>query len=678
MHVDSKMPAIRPEKLPKLGHYTIDQLVERANYMRGLNEIALCSAASGHSGGTLGIMDIVAALYLQVARHRPQEPDWDGRDRIIWSAGHKAPALYTALAVSGYYPEQELMKLRMLDAPFQGHPHRLDLPGVEISSGSLGQGFSVAVGAALAAKLNRQDHRIFVISSDGEQQEGSMWEAAMAAAHYGLDNLILIIDKNRLQIDGPVAEVMNIDPLVEKYRAFGWLVREVDGHDMTDVVEALTDARDNNASGRPAALICHTNKGRGVSFMENVVGWHGKPPNREELDRVLKELGLSDTFDVEALLDYGREHQKAVEARLDSALPKFSRDYWWNNGDTMRVEMDPTRKGLGRALEKYGDDERVICIGADISNSITISEFHNKHPERKPRFVSVGVAEQGATTIAAGLAKEGKIPVFGTYGVFSSARNLDQLRVSVCYGNYNVLVVGAHGGVSVGPDGATHQELESMFQITGLPNMHMGIPCDSIETERMTRALLFDVVGPKYLRFAREATPIITSESSPFIFGKANIFRFRGERGSFIDAFECTLNDEYKDEGEALAIISCGPEVAEALRAAYILKQDYDLETRVINMHTVKPLDRKAIIRAAKETRAIITAEEHQVGGLGNRVAGVLMQDRSLDTKLPPLEMIGVADRFGESGKPWQLIKHFGLSAEHIADRARMLLGLKK
>ena len=670
------MPLIDTENNRPIRDYSIEELKERANYMRGLNEISLCSAGSGHSGGTLSVMDICAALYLKVANHKPKDPFWADRDRILWSAGHKAPALYTSLAVSGYFDEIELTKLRMLGSPFQGHPHWRDLSGVEISSGSLGQGFSIGVGVALAAKLDRKDYRVFVIGSDGEQQEGSIWEAAMSASHHGLNNLVLIIDDNHLQIDGPTNEVMNIQPLVEKYQSFGWHAVEIDGHDMTELVSTLDWARNHNDTRRPVAVICRTIKGRGVSFMENVVGWHGKPPNRDQLDKLLAELGLSDTFDVGRMLAYGRQFHDTTESALRAELPAFSRDFWWNSTDKMQVEMDPTRKGFGRALEKHGHDNRVVCIGADISDSITISEFYKKHPERKSRFISVGVAEQNATTVAVGLAKEGKIPVFGTYGVFASARNLDQLRVSVCYGNFNVLVVGAHGGISVGPDGATHQELESMFQITGLPNMHMAVPCDSIETEKMTRALLFDVVGPKYLRFAREATPIITRENSPFEFGKANIYRFRGEADNFIDAFEITLSDQYKNENERLAIISCGPETAEALRAAWILKTDFDIETRVINMHTVKPLDTNAILRAARECGAVLTAEEHQVGGLGNRVAAVIARDYANNNRPIRFDMIGINDRFGESGEPWQLIRKFGVAAEHIALKAKELLGI--
>lgn len=670
------MPLVDSQKDIKTHDYSIEELKERANYMRGLNLISLCSAASGHSGGTLSMMDICAALYLKIAHHDPKDPFWEDRDRIIWSAGHKAPAMYVSLAMSGYFPEKELMKLRMLGAPFQGHPHRLELPGVEISSGSLGQGFSVSVGVALAAKLNKKDYRVFAITGDGEHQEGSMWEAAMAAGNYKLDNLIVILDKNRLQIDGETKNVMDIDPIVDKYQAFKWHVEEVDGHDMEDIVKKLDFARNHNNTGKPIALICHTTKGKGVSIMEDVAGWHGKPPNREEMEQGLVDLGLTNTFKVDSLIDYGRQYQKVVESRLDDKMPKFSRDFWWNSSDKMKVEMDPTRKGLGRALEKYGDDERIVCIGADISDSITISDFYKKHPERKHRFISVGVAEQNGTTIAVGLAKEGKIPVFGTYGVFSSARNLDQLRVSVCYGNYNVLIVGAHGGVSVGPDGATHQELEAMFQISGLPNMHLTVPCDSIETEKMMKFLLFEIVGPKYIRFAREATPIVTKPETPLKFGEANIFRLRREAEQMVDAFDIYLASEYENENEDLAIISCGPETAEALRAAYIMKTDFDIETRVVNMHTVKPMDKTAVIRAAKETKAIVTGEEHQVGGLGNLVAAVICCEPTLAEKNPPFGMVGVNDRFGESGKPWQLIKEFGVAGEHIAQKAKELLQL--
>jgi transketolase len=290
----------------------------------------------------------------------------------------------------------------------------------------------------------------------------------------------------------------------------------------------------------------------------------------------------------------------------------------------------------------------------------------------------MGIAEQSGTGVAAGLAKEGMIPVFGTYGVFAAGRNLDQLRTTVCYGDFNVLIAGAHGGVSVGPDGATHQALEDLFQICGLPNMHVSVPCDSVETEKATEALLFDIKGPKYVRFAREATPIVTDENTPFEFGKANIYRYRGEKGKFKDAFEVKLASEYPSEDEDLTIIACGPEVPEAMRAAWILKEDFGIQTRIINVHTLKPLDKEPVIKAALETGLIVTAEEHQVGGFGNWISAVVSQAPELYKQPLLLGMVGVKDRFGESGKPWELIKEFEVSAEHIAQRAKELYDIKQ
>ena len=668
------MPLTDSATLQTIRTYSPAELEQEAARMRGLALISLCAAGSGHSGGTLGVMDIAAALYLRVARHDPKKPEWPDRDRIIWSAGHKAPALYVALAVTGYFDEKELVTLRQLNSRLQGHPHWRDLPGIEFSTGSLGQGLSLGVGVALAARQDSKDNRTFVIMSDGEQQEGSVWEAAMSAGNYQLGNLIAIVDKNRLQIDGRTDEVMNIEPLEDKYRSFGWDTTVIDGHDLITLVDTLEQARDRDGNSKPMVIICNTVKGKGVSFMEDQVGWHGRPPNREQLDQALEELHVTNKFDVDRLLEQADKSQRKAEQQVADSMPVYSQNYWWNATNKMRVDMEPTRFGFGHALEKNGDDERIVCIGADISDSICISDFYKNHQERRKRFISAGIAEQNATSLAAGLAKEGKLPVFGTYGVFSSTRNLDQLRVSVCYSNLNVLVVGAHGGVSVGPDGATHQELESMFQIPGLPNMHMGVPCDAIETEKMTRALLFDVVGPKYLRLAREATPLVTKIDTPFRFGEGLVFRLHRESDRFVDAFDVSLASEYEDEQETLTIISCGPETAEALRAAYILKQELNIESRVLHLHTIKPLDNEAIARAATETKVVLTAEEHQVGGLGNRVAAVIARACGGKDSMPRFDMIGVEDRFGKTGSPWELVKEFGLTAEHIALKAKMLL----
>ncbi len=666
--LDSKTGKVRRK-------YSVEELKEAANLMRGYNMIALAAAKSGHSGGTMSIMDVTAALYLHVARHDPKNPFWADRDRIIWSTGHKAPSLYLGLGMAGYFDVEDVVRLRKLYAPYQGHPHWPKLPGVEASTGSLGQGLSLAVGIALAGLLNKRSYRVYALMGDGEQQEGQIWEAIMEAGHYGLDNICGIVDRNRLQIDGWVREVMNVEPLADKYRSFHWNVIEIDGHDMEEILAAFEEAA--AVKGKPTVILANTIKGKGVDFMEDVAGWHGKAPSVEQMWDALKQLGLDKKLPVKRMFKRAEAYQKKVDEILAAKQPKFSRNYWWNETRNMKVDMDPTRKGFGRALAERGDDPRIVCLGADISGSITISQFYEGHPERLDRWFSMGIAEQSGTGVAAGLAKEGKLPVFGTYGVFASGRNLDQLRTTVCYGNFNVFIAGAHGGVSVGPDGATHQALEELFQLCGLPNMHVNVPCDAVETKRATEYMLFKLKGPKYIRFAREATPVVTDEKTPWRWGKANVIRFRGPKPRFKDAFEHVLASKYKSEGEDVAIIACGPSVPEAMRAAWILKSEYGIETRVLNVHTVKPLDGTAIVKAAKDTGVVVTAEEHQVGGFGNRVAAVVAKSEKLFGRPVIMGMIGVKDRFGESGAPWELVKEFEVSAEHIAVEAKRLYDLK-
>lgn len=676
------MPIVDSSTGKTLHEYSAGSLTQAANMMRGYALVSLCAARSGHSGGSLSIMDIAAALYLHVARLDPHNPEWEDRDRIIWSAGHKAPALYAALGMAGYYPIEDVVRLRKLYSPYQGHPHWLKLPGVEASTGSLGQGLSFAVGVALGARMDKRDSRVYSICGDGEQQEGQIWEAAMEAGNYGLDNLCCIIDKNRLQIDGWVKDVQNIDPLVDKYRAFGWNVTEIDGHNMHQVLKAFEKAA--QFKGKPTAVIASTTKGKGVSFMENVAAWHGKAPDEHQLADALKELGLHFRIDYEALLKDAREYHAEATAKLMAKVPRFGEDirgiprYFWNVQDLMKVDMKPTRVGFGQALEKHGGDRRTVAIGADTADSIRISRFFECDETRCERWVSVGIAEQSGTSLAAGLAREGKLPVFGTYGVFSAGRNLDQLRTTVAYGEFNVMIAGAHGGVSVGPDGATHQALEDLFHVCGMPNMNVSVPCDSVEALRATEHLLLQVKGPKYIRFAREATPIVTTPAGPYEWGRANVFRLRGEKPKFIDAFDCVLASGYKNEKEDIAIIACGPMVPEAMRAAWILKQEADIETRVLNLHTLKPLDTDSIVRAAAETGAVLTAEEHQVGGLAGLVSQAILNAPGLYGKSVAFGSIGVKDRFGESGQPWELMWEFEVSGEHIAHKAQELVAQTK
>jgi transketolase len=251
----------------------------------------LTQAGSGHTGGSLSAIDIITTLYFHKMRYDAKNPAWEKRDRFVLSKGHAAPALYAALARAGYFDPQELMKLRQLGGILQGHPFCRSTPGVEVSTGSLGQGLSMANGIALADKLDKSNTKVYVLLGDGEIQEGQVWEAAMSAAHYKLDNICAIIDNNGLQIDGSVADIMSIAPLPDKWRAFGWEVQEIDGHDFGQIVAALDVA--DQVKDKPSLIVAHTTKGKGVSFMEGQVKYHGVAPTPEELKLALVELGAS-------------------------------------------------------------------------------------------------------------------------------------------------------------------------------------------------------------------------------------------------------------------------------------------------------------------------------------------------------------------------------------------------
>ena len=248
----------------------------------------LVEAGSGHPGGSLSCIDILVTLFFHKMRHRPAAPNWLDRDRFVLSKGHCVPALYAVLARAGYLSREELLSLRKLNSRLQGHPDRHRLPGIEASTGSLGQGLSVALGMALAGKSSKKDYRVYCMISDGESQAGQVWEAAMAAPKFKLDNLCVLLDYNKIQLSGAVKDIMNLEPLINKWRAFNWNTLEIDGHNFQEIIRSLDEAE--SAKEKPTLILCHTTKGKGVSFMEGKWEWHGKAPNREEGERAVQEI----------------------------------------------------------------------------------------------------------------------------------------------------------------------------------------------------------------------------------------------------------------------------------------------------------------------------------------------------------------------------------------------------
>jgi transketolase len=264
-------------------------LIARSREIRADILRSIAEAGSGHTGGSLGLADLFTTLYFHILKHKPEQPSWEGRDRLILSIGHVAPVLYVTLAHAGYFPKEELLTLRKLGSRLQGHPGREHgLPGLELSAGSLGQGLSVAVGTAITAKMDGKSWRVYSVHGDGEMQEGSVWEAAMSAAHYKLDNLVAFIDRNGVQIDGKISDVMEIEPLDQKWKAFGWEVFRCDGHSHRQIADTIDQAQ--SVKGRPSVIILNTIMGKGVKSIEGDYRWHGKAPSKSELERFLAEL----------------------------------------------------------------------------------------------------------------------------------------------------------------------------------------------------------------------------------------------------------------------------------------------------------------------------------------------------------------------------------------------------
>lgn len=272
----------------KVEEEDIKRLLEKACRIRVHILKMVSKAGSGHPGGSLSCVDVVTALYFHVMHHDPKNPNWPDRDRFVLSKGHAAPTIYAALAESGYISLEELENLRRVNSILQGHPDRNRIPGIEMSSGSLGQGLSIANGMAMAGKIDNKNYRVYVLLGDGECDEGLIWEAAMTSAHYKLDNLVAIVDRNGLQIDGPTEKIMSLEPFVGKWHAFGWRVIEVDAYDVKELLKAFNASK--NTRGQPTVIIAHSIKGRGVSFMEWIKDFHGRAPTQTELEKALNEL----------------------------------------------------------------------------------------------------------------------------------------------------------------------------------------------------------------------------------------------------------------------------------------------------------------------------------------------------------------------------------------------------
>ncbi|HDT13061.1 MAG TPA: transketolase [Candidatus Aminicenantes bacterium] len=585
------------------------------------------TAGSGHPTTCLSAADLAACLFFSEMRWNTKNPDDPANDEFVLSKGHAAPLLWAVYAEAGVIPLGSLRDLRKISSDLEGHPTPR-MPWVKAATGSLGQGLSVGVGMALAQKLDRSAARTFVLLGDGECAEGQVWEAAAAAVNWKLRHLVAVVDVNRLGQSDPTMHQHDLSALARKFRAFGWEAIVLDGHKIERILAALARA---GQKGRPTALLARTLKGKGVSFVEDKNGWHGKPLKPDELARALEEIGCLPDVDAKRLIRKPKPFRKRrAAAKLD-----FPR--------TAYAEKTATRRAYGNALLSLGRvNPSVVAIDGDVKNSTYADAYFEAFPERA--FQSY-IAEQNMVGVGMGLAAKGYLPFMATFAAFLT-RAHDQVRMAA-YSFSNIKLCGSHVGVSIGEDGPSQMGLEDLAMFRPIPGCVVLYPSDAVSSEACVAAVAAHK-GLAYIRTSRPATPIVYPADETFPIGGSKVLR--------------------KGQGDAVTVIAAGITVHEALKAFDLLKKE-GLGVRVIDAYSVEPLDANTIVREVAETgsRAVVVEDHFPAGGLGEAVAQALA-GRAV------LKHLCIRD-LPRSGKPDELLERFGISAAHIARAARELLG---
>lgn len=586
--------------------------------------ISTAEAGSGHPTTCMSCAEIMSVLYFDEMRFDPKNPKARNVDEFILSKGHGAPILWAVLKEAGAISE-DLNTLRRIDSPLEGHPTP-NSPWVRIATGSLGQGLSAAVGISMAKRIDNLPSRVYCLLGDSESAEGSVWEAAQLAAYDKLDNLVAIVDVNRLGQSGPTMQQHNIDNYLAKWVSFGWAAQAVDGHNVEEIKAAFEKAR--STKGKPSAIIARTFKGRGVSFLEDKEGWHGKPLKKgEELNKALAEIGNpAPSITVPTRTVAGTPPKPAS---FSLGAPELAPSY------APGAEA-ATREAYGVALVKLGKvNPDVVALDAEVKNSTFADKFKAAFPGR---FVDCYIAEQNMAGVALGLASEGKIPFASTFACFLT-RAFDQVRMAAISKPNHLVFVGTHVGVSIGEDGASQMGLEDLAMFRSVLGSSVFYPSDAVAAERLT-ALAAATHGIVYLRMSRPKTKILYTAQDQFVAGGSK-----------------TLRSSPKD---AATVVAAGITVYEALKA-YDALQKEGVSIRIVDAYSVKPLDEATLRKAASETRRLITVEDHQqAGGLGEAVASLGLAPKMLCVREVP-----------RSGKPEELIEWAGISAKAIAEAVK-------
>lgn len=612
---------------------TVDQWRELAQQLRVDSIRVSTQAGSGHPTSSLSAADLMAVLmakYLHYDFDRPENPN---NDHLIFSKGHASPLLYSMYKAAGAVSESEFTTYRQFGSRLEGHPTPV-LPWVDVATGSLGQGFPIGVGVALAGKyLDKLPYHVWALLGDSETAEGSVWEAFDHAAHYKLDNLIAIIDVNRLGQRGETELGWNLDAYRARCQAFGWRTIEIDGHDLTAIDGAYAQAV--NQQGQPTVIIAQTIKGKGAPTIENTNGWHGKAIPKDAAAQDIEALGGERNLIVQV-----HKPESKQPAPLPAAGAFQAPDY--KEGDTVA-----TRKGYGDGLKALGASApNVVALDAEVSNSTYAEEFKEAYPDR---YFEMYIAEQMMVAAAVGLQVRKRDPFCSTFAAFFS-RAYDFIRMAAI-SQANLKLCGSHAGVSIGEDGPSQMGLEDIAMMRAVYGSTVLYPCDANQTVALVREMA-QADGIVYLRTTREKTPVIYPSNESFPIGGSKVIR--------------------QSDSDQVAIVAAGITLVEAVTAYDQLKEE-GITVRVIDAYSIKPIDRKALHEAARATGGkLVTVEDHWAeGGLGDAVLDAFTGNGE---SLPRVVKLAVRVMSG-SGKPDELLHAAGIDADHIVAAVKSILG---
>ena len=609
-----------------------DDTVRRLGLRLRIDSIRAAAAAnSGHPTSSMSAADLMAVLMARHLRYDYDAPENPNNDHLIFSKGHASPLVYSMFLAAGAITDEEFLTFRKLGSRLQGHPTP-EIPWVDVATGSLGQGLPIGVGVALAGReLDRVPFRVWVLCGDSEMAEGSIWEAVDHAGFLGLENLVAIIDVNRLGQRGPTMHGWNLDSYADRAEASGWHTIEIDGHDIDAIEDALSAAE--ATVGRPTMIVARTHKGSGASETDNVEGKHGQP--LKDPEKAIHELGDVPPVRIEVQKPEGRATVHRFE--VDPSVPR------------PRYEVGgapvATRRAFGDALaalaQRRGD---VVAIDGEVGNSTFLELTHAAVPER---YFEMFIAEQQMVATAVGFQVRGWTPVAATFAAFLS-RAYDFVRMAVI-SQAKFALMGSHAGVSIGEDGPSQMALEDLAEFRALGSSTVLYPSDPNQTAALVDAMA-DLPGITYMRTTRAALPTLYGPDEAFPVGGAKVVR--------------------ESSADQVALIGAGYTLHEALTAADTLAAE-GISARVIDLYSVKPLDLEALTEAVEATNGrLVTVEDHwPEGGLGSAVV-----DAFADADARPRVVKLAVTHLPGSGTPAQLVNECGISAKHIADAARELV----